>query len=254
MTKTILETSKHTTTASEASKNAGKVAKDGGKVVEETIQGMVRISEVVKKSAETVQELGKSSNQIGEIVQVIDDIADQTNLLALNAAIEAARAGEQGRGFAVVADEVRKLAERTTKATKEIANMIKQIQKDTSEAVESMNRGTMEVERGKELANRAGKSLMEIIGASTKVLDDVTQVATASEKQSSTAEQISRSIESISNVTNETASGIQQVARAAEDLNKLTDNLQNLVNKFKIDKEDKKSNYSVRQNGKLIEI
>ncbi len=250
MTKTIIETTKHTSMASEASKNAGQVAKEGGKVVNETIQGMVRISEVVRRSAETVQELGKSSNQIGEIVQVIDDIADQTNLLALNAAIEAARAGEQGRGFAVVADEVRKLAERTTKATKEIAAMIKQIQKDTVGAVESMQQGTEEVEKGKELAEKAGKSLKEIITGAENVVDIISQVAAASEEQSSTSEQISRSIESISSVTQESASGVQQIAHATEDLNRLMLTLQELVGQFKID--DRESKYSVRQNGKLV--
>jgi methyl-accepting chemotaxis protein len=232
MTKTILENTKNASFAADAAKDAGDKARDGGKVVDETIDGMNRISEVVKKSAETVQKLGKSSDQIGEIVQVIDDIADQTNLLALNAAIEAARAGEQGRGFAVVADEVRKLAERTTKATKEIATMIRQIQKDTIEAVQSMEEGTSEVERGKALANKAGDSLKEIVEGAQKVLDIVAQVAAASEEQSTTAEQISRNIEAISTVAQESASGTQQIAHAAEDLNKLTLNLEGLISRF----------------------
>jgi methyl-accepting chemotaxis protein len=262
MTKTILETTHSASTASESAKNAGNIAKEGGKVVNETIEGMGKIAAVVKQSAETVQALGKSSDQIGEIVQVIDDIADQTNLLALNAAIEAARAGEQGRGFAVVADEVRKLAERTTKATKEIASMIKQIQKDTIGAVESMQRGTEEVEKGKILADKAGQSLKDIIKGADEVVGMATQVAAASEEQSSAAEQISKNIDAISSVTQESASGVQQIARASEDLNRLTINLQDLMSKFKIgDNKSYKANktdngtgskLAVRSNGKLV--
>ncbi len=248
MTKTILETSRNSARAAAAAKNSGEIAKVGGKVVEETIQGMNRVADVVKRSAETVQALGKSSDQIGEIVQVIDDIADQTNLLALNAAIEAARAGEQGRGFAVVADEVRKLAERTTKATKEIAEMIRQIQKDTVNAVQSMEEGTEEVEKGKAMADKAGKSLSEIITGAEEVVDMVTMVAAASEEQSSAAEQISKNIESISNVTNESAAGIQQIARASEDLNKLTFNLQEMIAKFKINDESRERGLVTRRN------
>ena len=239
MTRTILETTKNSSMAAKSAKNSGITAKEGGKVVAETIEGMNRIAEVVKKSAGTVQELGKSSDQIGEIVQVIDDIADQTNLLALNAAIEAARAGEQGRGFAVVADEVRKLAERTTKATKEIAGMIRQIQKDTSGAVESMTKGTEEVEKGKALADKAGKSLNEIIQGADKVVDIITQVAAASEEQSATSEQISKNIELINNVARESTTGIQQIAKASEDLSRLTNNLQELISKFNISSNSK---------------
>jgi methyl-accepting chemotaxis protein len=260
MTKTIMETTKNSASASEAAKNSGLIAQEGGKVVAETIKGMIRIADVVNKSAETVKTLGKSSDQIGEIIQVIDDIADQTNLLALNAAIEAARAGEQGRGFAVVADEVRKLAERTTKATKEIASMIKQIQKDTNGAVTSMEEGTKEVENGKMLTDKAGKSLQQIIKGAEEVVDMSTQVAAASEEQSSAAEQISKNIEAISNVTQESAQGIQQIARASEDLSRLTVNLQDLIAKFKIGesqsrsqkKMTEKSELAVRSNGVIV--
>jgi methyl-accepting chemotaxis protein len=266
MTKTIMENSANAGQAADTAKQARQSAEQGGRVVEETIAGMKRIAEVVNKSADTVKELGKSSDQIGEIISVIDDIADQTNLLALNAAIEAARAGEQGRGFAVVADEVRKLAERTTKATKEIAGMIKKIQIDTGGAVESMKQGTKEVQVGIELADKAGRSLQEIVGISQKVTDMVAQIAAASEEQSAASEQIAKNVEAISKVTSETAQGTQQIASAAEDLNRLTENLQQQVAAFTIT-DDRQiaagvpatqhrvltANVRVRKDGKLIE-
>ena len=258
MTKTIIENSRNASSTAETAKSAKVSAEQGGRVVEETVVGMKRIAEVVRQSAGTVQELGRSSDQIGEIITVIEDIADQTNLLALNAAIEAARAGEQGRGFAVVADEVRKLAERTTKATKEIAGMIKKIQTDTQGAVVAMEEGTKQVSAGIALADKAGASLQEIVTVSQKVTDMVTRIAAASEQQSKASEQISHNVEGISNVTNESAMGVQQIAQAADDLNRLTENLQTLVGRFKVTGTKSKSspvprsNIGVRANGKLV--
>jgi methyl-accepting chemotaxis protein len=234
MTKTIIENSRNASDTADTAKRAKATAEKGGNVVRQTVEGMKDIAKVVNKSADTVKALGRSSDQIGEIISVIDDIADQTNLLALNAAIEAARAGEQGRGFAVVADEVRKLAERTTKATKEIASMIKQIQADTKDAVISMDEGTKKVNDGIILADQAGDSLREIMEISQLVTDKVAQIAAASEQQSSASEQISKNVEAISSVTQESASGTQQIARTAEDLNRLTENLQELLNKFNL--------------------
>jgi methyl-accepting chemotaxis protein len=250
MTKTIVENSKNASSTAETAKEAKIAAEQGGNVVNETVGGMKRIAHVVKQSAGTVQELGRSSDQIGEIIGVIDDIAAQTNLLALNAAIEAARAGEQGRGFAVVADEVRKLAERTTKATKEIAGMIKKIQADTKGAVVSMEEGTREVDDGITLADKAGASLLEIVGISQKVTDMVAQIAAASEEQSSASEQISKNVEAISAVTGETAQGVQQIARASEDLNRLTENLQQILSKFSLGSDAGERHHSVAATSK----
>ena len=221
MSSTIAENTKHTSLAATSARKSGEKAHEGGKVINKTIQAMNSINEVVRKSATTVQELGRRSDQIGEIVQVIDAIADQTNLLALNAAIEAARAGEQGRGFAVVADEVRKLAERTTKATKEIADTINQIQQETEDAVRTMETATREVEHGKDLVDTAGDSLHEIIENTDAVIDIITQVATASEEQAQTSDEISRNINAISQQTSEQMQRTKDIHTSAEKLSSL---------------------------------
>ena len=231
-------------TVSQVAQNSGKAAtlaqetvqtaKNGGTVVADTISGMQHLSEAVSNSATIIAELGKSSDQIGEIVRVIEDIADQTNLLALNAAIEAARAGEQGRGFAVVADEVRKLAERTTKATKEIGDMIRQIQQDTRGAVESMQQGTQKVSGGVELVNKTGEALTRIVQMVSESADMIRQIAVASEEQSVATQQIANDIENVAKVTKESASGANESAKASHDLSQLAVELQSIVGSFKV--------------------
>jgi methyl-accepting chemotaxis protein len=237
MSRTITENASNASQTSRMAQENSDMATEGGEVVQQTVRKMRDIAKVVETSASKISELGESSKQIGEIISVIDDIADQTNLLALNAAIEAARAGEQGRGFAVVADEVRKLAERTTEATKSIADMIKGIQKETEQAVIEMNKGNEEVKTGIVLADKAGYSLETILNSTRSVLDMVNQIASASEEQSATSEQIAGNVVSISQVTQESTKRVQDVANTSDELAKLTEYLSQLMGQFKIDGE-----------------
>ncbi len=240
MSSTIVEVAKNASGASEAARKSNKIAQKGKEIVERTVDGMNSIAKSVEESASVITQLGTSSNKIGEIIKVIDDIADQTNLLALNAAIEAARAGEHGRGFAVVADEVRKLAEKTTKATKEIGGMIGTIQDETGKAVTSMGEVTKDVKEKVGLAKEAGNTLGEIVSNVDILTTMIQQIAVASEEQSAATDTISKDIQDIANTTKETSTSSTQIADASNDLSKLASELQSMLSKFRT-KEDTKA-------------
>ena len=220
--------------AADQAKQVMASAHTGASVVELTIGKMNHIAERVKAASKTVESLGIRSDEIGELIESIEDIADQTNLLALNAAIEAARAGEQGRGFAVVADEVRALAVRTTKATKLIAEMIAAIQKETQEAVVSMKQGVEEVESGTGEAGRSGAALDDILHRIVTLTGQINHVTTATEQQTSTTSEISRSMHLITDIVHDTAKGSQDSAAASTQLNQLAQDLQSLVGQFRL--------------------
>jgi len=241
MSSTVLQVSENSAKAADASRQAAETARAGGIIVNDTLTKMRAIAESVSGTAKKVEELGKSSDQIGRIIGVIDDIADQTNLLALNAAIEAARAGEQGRGFAVVADEVRKLAERTTSATKEIAQMIRTVQQETKVAVAAMEEGNKQVEEGVKTTAQAGDSLKQIIHMSEQVGEMVTHIATAATEQSSATEEINNNMEQIAKLVKEASEGAQQSAKACQDLSGLALDLQKTVSNFRLGNDNRSS-------------
>lgn len=221
--------------AAEGAQLAAQSAQNGAVVVDSTIAVMHQIAEKVKSSAKTVENLGERSEQIGAIIGTIEDIADQTNLLALNAAIEAARAGEQGRGFAVVADEVRALAERTSRATREIGEMIKAIQIETKEAVDAMSQGVRQVESGTLEAAKSGESLHEIMEKINDVSLQVSQIATAAEEQTATTGEISSNMQKITQVVHTTAQGAHESATASSQMNGNAEELMSVLGRFKIE-------------------
>ena len=221
--------------AAEGARLAIGEADNGVKTVRDSITVMERIARQVRVSADTVASLGTRSDQIGQIVGTIEDIADQTNLLALNAAIEAARAGEQGRGFAVVADEVRALAERTTRATREIGEMIKSIQVETRGAVDAMNEGVQEVERGTEQAASSGQAIERILEEINNLSMQINQIATAAEEQTATTSEISSNMLRITEVGNLVSQNAHASSRQASSLNGLAETLLLSMAKFKVD-------------------
>ncbi|MBA4417224.1 MAG: methyl-accepting chemotaxis protein [Syntrophus sp. (in: bacteria)] len=234
MSKTSSEIAQNCVMAAKSSEKANDSASTGETIIQETIIVMNRISNRVKESADIIKSLGTRSEQIGQIVGLINDVADQTNLLALNAAIEAARAGEHGRGFAVVADEVRKLAERTSNATKEIGETIRAMQTETKKAVTSMEEGVSEVGKGTTEAAKSGEALKDILHQINKVTMEINQIAVASEEETATTDEIATSIQQISMVMQETARRIQENADASAQLANLSKELQGMVGQFRL--------------------
>ena len=234
MSATANEMARNAQVMATTAQNLTTTAEKGGEVVTNSIVGMQNVGRTMNSSAEQINQLGQRSQQIGEIIRVIEDIADQTNLLALNAAIEAARAGEQGRGFAVVADEVRKLAERTGKATKEIASVIETVLTGTNEAVASMQAGTTEVQTGMDLVNEAGMQLSGIVDGVRQITEMVQQMAATIEEQTQTTEQIAGGIQAVAGLSQQNEGSVQQVASASNDLSKLATEMQNTLSSFKL--------------------
>jgi methyl-accepting chemotaxis protein len=220
--------------SADGARRASQSAQDGSAIVDNTIRVMQLIADTVQKSAQTVTTLGDRSNQIGTIISTIKEIADQTNLLALNAAIEAARAGEYGRGFAVVADEVRALSERTTKATREIDEMIKAIQGETRYAVTEMEQGLLQVETGTKEAALSGEALKQILNQVSAVAEQVTQIAAAVEGQTVATGEISNSIDAITAAIQVAANDAHASAQSASEMNGIAEELMGSIGKFKI--------------------
>jgi twitching motility protein PilJ len=233
LTVSMKQVSNNAEASAEAARRALDAAEQGNRAVRDTLEGMQRIRASVQASAKKIKSLGDRSLEISEIINVINDITEQTNLLALNAAIEAARAGEAGRGFAVVADEVRKLAEHSRSATKDIAALIKAIQAETNEAVVVMEEGTREVEVGAGLADQAGKALEAISSVVRQSAELVQEISLASKQQVRGTEGVANAMQIISGITRQTTQGARQTAATVGDMVKLSEQLNEALGQFR---------------------
>ena len=220
--------------SAEVAQEALRSANSGQQSVRQTIDGMMVIRENVQETSKKIKRLGERSNEIGEIVRIIEDIADQTNLLALNAAIQSAMAGEHGRGFAVVADEIRLLAERSTESTKRIATLVKSIQGDTYEAVVAMEDSTQEVVKGSQLADEAGRSLNSIYSAVDRQAQMIESIARAANEQTTVSEAVAVAMGQISEITRQTNIGTQEAAGSVSYLAELSEQLRASVSTFRL--------------------
>ena len=234
MSATVLEVARNTSSAADSAKSADQCAVDGQKIVTTMARGVEALAEEIETSSNAINLLKEDSVSVGAVRDVIRGIAEQTNLLALNAAIEAARAGEQGRGFAVVADEVRTLAQRTQESTQEIREVIERLQGGADTAVERMTGSSRKVGENVDAANNAGAALANITEAVKQIVDLNVQIASAAEEQTTVTEEINRNMVNISEQTDITAESAQSLATAAQELRNLSDNLHQTVGRFKV--------------------
>jgi len=234
MANSVKKVSANAVESADVAKKSVDIAAKGAKAVQDTITGMDSIREQVQETSKRIKRLGESAQEIGDIVGLIDDIADQTNILALNAAIQAAMAGEAGRGFAVVADEVQRLAERSGNATKQIDALVKTIQSDTNEAVSSMEQSTSGVVTGAKIAEKAGESLTEIEKVSVQLAGQIENISQTSRTQAAVASNISGTMTIIQEITTQTSQGTNETAAAIERLAKLANELKTSVSGFKL--------------------
>lgn len=238
MAVSIDQVSNNATESAAVAQRSVAIAYKGADVVQRSIEGMNVIREQIQETSKRIKRLGESSQEIGDIVSLINDIADQTNVLALNAAIQASMAGEAGRGFAVVADEVQRLAERSANATKQIETLVKTIQADTNEAVMSMESTTSEVVRGARLAKDAGEALEEVQSVSKSLADLIQNISNAAQQQADSAGHISNTMNIIQDITSQTSSGTMATARSVGELNEMAAALQESVAGFKLSNDD----------------
>lgn len=232
MAASIEQVSSHAAQSSQVAERSVAIANSGAEAVTRTMHGMMMIREQIQSSAKRIKRLGESSQEIGDFLALINDIADQTNILALNAAIQASMAGEAGRGFAVVADEVQRLAERSSAATRQIEALVRTIQSDTNEAVLSMEETTSEVVHGSQLAQEAGVALDGIKEVSTNLAQLIANISCAAQNQSHSAAEVARTMGAIQEITTQTATGAEATGKAVGDLSALAHRLRQSVDGF----------------------